>query len=143
VHIYITLTLTLAREATAVLCTCILLSHAVLLPSTTATISSANRSAKLNRVFFLSAASMIQVIALRRLCRSLSGLGTVSRKPPDPLTLLSVRSGPTESTAVCRYAIGFEGSDSSGGAVGMMLARALGFGADLVRRIARTSVMTD
>lgn len=57
--------------------------------------------------------------------------------------LLIWSSGATESMAVWRNATGSEGRDPRGGAVGMMGVRGFDLGADFVRRMARTLVMTD
>lgn len=75
-----------ARAATPSLCRPSLFTQMALLPSTTATISSAilvaNMLFPLPLLFLFDAASKIQLMAVQRLRRRLSGIGRAKATPP-------------------------------------------------------------
>ena len=116
---------TLIRICTPILCIMFLFSHTLLLPSATATISSASRRAKPGACPTpisgrLLAASMTQLMAVRRRLRRCIGTG-ISRARPPPAAPFCDRiriSGATLSIASSMYRAGLSGRCVGGGEPG-------------------------
>jgi hypothetical protein len=124
-----------ALAAVPFLCTSSRRSHALLLPSATATISCATRFAKTGSRR-LSAEARIHLIAARRREFGPSGHGTGSMRPPPatPRAFRTPINGSRDETTRLRYWTGLSGSWAGGGPPGRRRRLGLGVGGGEVRR---------